>query len=500
MNNQIKTTIILLLFIFGNIFAQTPGTVIWEFQASGEINSSPAIDDNGIIYFGSSDSSMYAVYPDGTQKWKYRTEGKIYSSPAIGNDGTIYFGSYDSCFYAINPDGTLNWKYETKGKVNSSPAISEDGTIYFGSYDSCFYAINNDETLKWKYKTGGIIEPSPAIGNDGSIYIGSDDNVFYSFSKDGIVNWKLQTNYSVYGSNGFASASIGYNGTIYVSSKSEDKLYILNKDGSIKYKTNRIENNLCTVIDLYENFYSQVLTDVYYFNNQVSLNKSGGPYDYLLAHNNKSELKWAHFSSENSYPIIADEETILRGDFHYLKSIDTENNLNWSSNYIPIDNYYYYYQILGKIALNKNGTLYYSIEKQLFALTTNNKGLSKSSWPCFRQNSKNTGSIENYPYAFVAENHITLDSSGTISLDATPSYDPNGEQLTYLWKIKKQPEGSSVILTDSTSAKIQVNIPKNRGEYVFLLEVKNEKGKTATSVIKVNNLIKWEFSTNSRIE
>ena len=267
MNKQIKTTIILLLFIFGNIFAQTPGTVIWEFQASGEINSSPAIDDNGIIYFGSSDSSMYAVYPDGTQKWKYRTEGEIYSSPAIGNDGTIYFGSYDSCFYALNPDGTLNWKYETKGKVNSSPAISEDGTIYYGSYDSCFYAINNDETLKWKYKTGGIIEPSPAIGNDGSIYIGSDDNVFYSFSKDGIVNWKLQTNYSSYGSNGFESAALGYNGIIYVPSKSENKIYALNRDGSVVLYIDNYSlsiwgnyyqpDNFPILIDQYENIYFQ---------------------------------------------------------------------------------------------------------------------------------------------------------------------------------------------------------------------------------------------------
>ncbi|MEM2050807.1 MAG: PQQ-binding-like beta-propeller repeat protein, partial [Thermoproteota archaeon] len=62
-------------------------------------------------------SSPYSGPPAARLKWKYRTGGMILSSPAIGADGTIYFGSDDTHLYALNPDGSLKWKYKTDGKI-----------------------------------------------------------------------------------------------------------------------------------------------------------------------------------------------------------------------------------------------------------------------------------------------------------------------------------------------------------------------------------------------
>ena len=68
--------------------------------------------------------------------WKFMTGSIIESSPAIGEDGTIYFGCVDSYLYAINPDGTEKWKYLTGYWITlSSPAINDDGTIYISSFD-----------------------------------------------------------------------------------------------------------------------------------------------------------------------------------------------------------------------------------------------------------------------------------------------------------------------------------------------------------------------------
>ncbi|MBK7978781.1 MAG: PQQ-like beta-propeller repeat protein [Ignavibacteriae bacterium] len=177
MNKHIKVTIILLLFIFGNIFAQTPGTVNWEFQTRGNEITSPAIDDDGTIYFGSSDSSLYALNSDGTKKWEFKTGGIITSSPAIGNNGTIYFGSHDRKLYAINPDGTKKWDYETGWKIYYAPAIGEDETIYIKSDDSYLYAFNSDGYLKWtylysSYESGENKDffSSAIIDDDGIIY------------------------------------------------------------------------------------------------------------------------------------------------------------------------------------------------------------------------------------------------------------------------------------------------------------------------------------------
>jgi len=77
----------------------------------------------------------------GTVKWRYQTGNWVWSSPAIGADGTIYFGSDDSYLYALSPDGRLKWRYQTGKWMRSSPAIGADGIIYFGSGDNYLYAI-----------------------------------------------------------------------------------------------------------------------------------------------------------------------------------------------------------------------------------------------------------------------------------------------------------------------------------------------------------------------
>ena len=112
----------------------------WQFKTGGEINSSPAISD-GVVYFGSEDSYLYAVnIKTGQEKWKFKTKAGIYSSPAI-LDGVIYFGSEDSYLYAVDiKTGQEKWKFKTEAQIFSSPAIS-DGVVYFGGGDSYLYAL-----------------------------------------------------------------------------------------------------------------------------------------------------------------------------------------------------------------------------------------------------------------------------------------------------------------------------------------------------------------------
>jgi outer membrane protein assembly factor BamB len=73
--------------------------------------------------------------PLSVKLWEFGTGGTIISSPAIGDDGTIYFGSADTNLYAINPDGTRKWAFAAIDLINSSPAIGADGSIYFGAGD-----------------------------------------------------------------------------------------------------------------------------------------------------------------------------------------------------------------------------------------------------------------------------------------------------------------------------------------------------------------------------
>ncbi|UCC45804.1 MAG: PQQ-like beta-propeller repeat protein, partial [Candidatus Zixiibacteriota bacterium] len=176
------------------------GDLIWShpigiFYDGHLIDSSPAIGDDGTIYFGADqygaagqapvpiDTAFYAVNPDGTLKWKLAVGDGVESSPAIGHDGTIYVGSYDSCVYAIEDAGTegvFKWKFTTGGPVDASPTVDGDGTIYIGSNDSLMYALHPDGSVKWSFATGGAIESSVAIDDNGYMYFGSFDGKLYA--------------------------------------------------------------------------------------------------------------------------------------------------------------------------------------------------------------------------------------------------------------------------------------------------------------------------------
>jgi len=139
------------------LYAVNPqGKIEWVFETliDGQVfgYNSPTIGDDGVVYIaaniGSSSSQLYAINPDGTVRWIFSTEGTAYpdficSSPAIGNDGTIYFGSHDYSVYAIDCDGNLKWKYKAGNVVMASPALSPNGLLLVSSWDGNLYAFGS---------------------------------------------------------------------------------------------------------------------------------------------------------------------------------------------------------------------------------------------------------------------------------------------------------------------------------------------------------------------
>ena len=224
-----------------NLYAVYPnGTLKWSYWVGYSINSAPAIDENGVIYFGiihGYPNYLYAVYPNGTLKWKFNVEDSIFSSPVIGDDGTIYFGygggPPSGYINALYPNGTLRWRFQTNHAVYSSPAIGLDGTIYCGSHDGNVYALYpNNGTLKWKYNTGSWVHGSPTIADDGTVYIGSDNGYLYAFYPDnGTVKWCINVG-SMH-----ASPTLDDDGTLYFGVW-EKTFYAVYPNGTIKWSFN----------------------------------------------------------------------------------------------------------------------------------------------------------------------------------------------------------------------------------------------------------------------
>jgi len=228
----------------------------WTFTTGGRVTSSPAIGRDGTVYVGSGDKKLYAVSADGKKEWAFKTGDRIISSPAIASDGTIYIGSDDHKLYAIDPDGTRRWAFTTEGPVFRAPTIGSDGTIYVGSNEGpgYLYAINPDGTEKWRFKSDGPVGYSPVVGSDGTIYAGGGQEL-YAVHPDGTKKWVFETPAGI-----DSSAAIGKNGTIYVGSHETvprgshtvppltSNLYAINPDGTQRWKSMDLDSGLSSPI------------------------------------------------------------------------------------------------------------------------------------------------------------------------------------------------------------------------------------------------------------
>ncbi|HVQ00315.1 MAG TPA: PQQ-binding-like beta-propeller repeat protein [Candidatus Thermoplasmatota archaeon] len=208
------------------------GTLIWKLtDLSGAITTTPAIDQNGILYFGTiwgMPNYFYAVYAsNGTIKWSYCTGNDVDSSAAIGADGTIYFGDWNGYVRAMNPNGTVKWQYKTNACVLSSPAIGPDGTVYCGSHDHNLYAFYpNNGTVKWSFLTGNWVRVGPCVEEDGTVHcVSLDGNLYAIYPNNGTMKWKIDVGAGTH-------PTIGPDGAIYAGDSS---LYSVYPNGTIKW-------------------------------------------------------------------------------------------------------------------------------------------------------------------------------------------------------------------------------------------------------------------------
>jgi outer membrane protein assembly factor BamB len=126
----------------GALLAINPdGTEKWS-KSTGRIFSSPTIA-NGTIYVGTKEgNNLLAIdASNGSDIWSFSAENIILSSPTIDKNGAIYFGSFDDNIYVLNPDGSEKYKVNTGANVWSSAVIGDDGTIYIGGYDGKLHAF-----------------------------------------------------------------------------------------------------------------------------------------------------------------------------------------------------------------------------------------------------------------------------------------------------------------------------------------------------------------------
>jgi len=238
--------------------------VKWTFATGDRIVSSPVLDD-GVVYVGSDDGSVYAIdAATGRLRWQRRTGGPVASTPAIAS-GRLYVSSYDGKIYALDVrTGEPLWKFATGGERRfeakglhgmlpkqqtiadpfdvflSSPVVAE-GSVYVGSGDGNLYALDAATgEPRWTFRTGDVVHASPAFA-DGVVYVGSWDGDLYAVdARTGAEKWRFRGGQdpAIHNQVGFQSSPAVVDGVVYVGCRDANLYAIDAATGREKWRVN----------------------------------------------------------------------------------------------------------------------------------------------------------------------------------------------------------------------------------------------------------------------
>ncbi len=352
------------------------GTLLWTFQTSGPVLSSPALDPSGNILVGSDDFCLYSISPQGVENWNFAAASFVRSSPMYTSSGNIYFGSSDTKLYAVNSSGSLIWSFATPNAIISSPALMQNGNIFISSVNR-IYSVNNQGGEDWHFTIPSGETSPAAIATDGTIFVGSGDSFTYGFPPQPPtfpVNWEYNVGQPVHG-----AAAIGSDGAIFIGAD-DNKVYafdpIADNDsiltlrwsfatsGKVKATPALGSNNILYIGSEDNNFYA------------IDISSGTVVWSFPTA------------GSIVSSAAIASDGTIIFGSGDgNIYALNANGTLKWKLQTSNI--------IVSSPVIAPDGTIYIgSADGKVYAVYDNNGGLSTNApWPMFRFNPTHTGNI-----------------------------------------------------------------------------------------------------------
>jgi outer membrane protein assembly factor BamB len=230
----------------GYLYALNPsnGAIKWSYSAGYPLQSSPIMDASGSIYFGAG-NNVYAIGDAGYagyNKWLipfFPTNAHVNSSPALGQNGYLYFGSDDGFVYAVDRFfGTQKWSFDANNyntppmgihPIYTSATVDASNNVIIGngSYmnGTLFYLDGLTGALLWSktsvdWGTNSNIGPfynTVAVKGD-TIYLSTIAYVYALNRLTGLKNW-YYFNTNCY----YTSPIIDVSGTLFFASiKAQD--------------------------------------------------------------------------------------------------------------------------------------------------------------------------------------------------------------------------------------------------------------------------------------
>ena len=342
-----------------NMFAipESAGIAASAVATGGLIFSTPVIDEQEIIYAGSSDHSLYAYNPR-TKKiqWTFATKEVIDSAAALHPNGTIIVPSGDGSIYCISKEGEKLWSFDvTKHRTHDqfsfatsywwegNIAIDDEGYIYAGNDDFFLYCITPEGTLKWKFRTGLFIWASVVFGAPNIVYASSFDGAVYALWRtDGTLLWKTDMRNPLI-------ASPAIHGDILLQCTLGGTLIALNRHTGQKLWTQRIPQHV---------YASPLITPD---GNVITASSSGEILAFSIAAQSLV-WSWKEFSVIRSSPVLGPDPEkkspylVYCGNADgHLFALDSAGALRWRFQTTPKDEHTQKFVINGSLALGTYG-------------------------------------------------------------------------------------------------------------------------------------------------
>lgn len=261
------------------------GNTRWTFDyviggSTAGRSGSCVVGSDGTVYFPATQGTspenyarLYAVNPNGTQKWVYSTgtgSSATYISPAITKNGDILTGNNgtNGALHLVDKTNGAQKAYvKPAGGIIGSIVVSQDNIAYglTGNYGLVAYDLSDIDANTLAPASKGLYKVqnennhytagSPAINENGNVIaafnqVGGDDAAIVALnaSSANISHNSYVWQYLFTPSPNTTSkleqfgASIGADGTIYVSGHETQKIYAFSPTGTLKWAYSTEEN------------------------------------------------------------------------------------------------------------------------------------------------------------------------------------------------------------------------------------------------------------------
>jgi len=144
------------------------GRTLWRVKMPGAMLGSPVIDPQGHVYVGVAQSQRgqpprgLLVSVDGNShkiRWEYAAAAAVESTPAIGDDDLLYFGDNAGMIHALDFRGQAQWTARVEAPVRSAGTILAPERLAFG--------LDNETLVVLRCSSAGLAAAGwPKIGGN----------------------------------------------------------------------------------------------------------------------------------------------------------------------------------------------------------------------------------------------------------------------------------------------------------------------------------------------